>query len=79
MSVRHAIRLPLGSGGTWDWEIADPAKLLQLALDRSPFLQELYAAAVGEQRPSATSPWSLAIGFDEFVPGVRVSGGYACD
>jgi hypothetical protein len=69
LEVRHTIRLPLVAGGTWEWEIADPNKLLQFAIDHSPYLRGLFAAAVRQRMPTATCPWHLVIGFDEFMPG----------
>ena len=73
LAVRHTIQLPLIAGGTWEWELADPNKLLQVAIDRSPFLQGLFAAAVRRSRPTAACPWRLVIGFDEFTPGLSAS------
>jgi hypothetical protein len=69
MKIRHSFTMPLIAGGTWDWELADPNLLLQLAIDTSPYLRQLYSAAVRRSRPSAANPWHLAIGFDEFMPG----------
>jgi hypothetical protein len=72
LSVRRIIRLPLTAGGTWDWELADPNRLLQLAVNASPTLQHLFAAAVRRSPPSCRKPWHLVIGFDEFMPGLGV-------
>lgn len=68
-AVRRIIRLPLVNGGTLDWELADPCKLLQLALARSPWLQEIFSQA---RRPTSDQPWRIVIGFDEFMPGCNV-------
>lgn len=72
LRVRHVLKLPLIGGGTWDWEIADPHKLLQLTLDRSPLVRGLFEAALRRGAPTATSPWRLVVGFDEFMPGQSV-------
>lgn len=69
MTVRRVISLPLVGGGTWDWELADPCKLLQLALTRSPWLQEIFSQA---RKPTSSQPWRIVIGFDEFMPGCIV-------
>jgi hypothetical protein len=68
-AVRRVIKLPLVNGGTWDWELADPCKLLQMALARSPWLQDIFAHA---RRRTSAQPWRIVIGYDEFMPGFFV-------
>ncbi len=55
------------------WEFADPNKLLASAVNESPGLRGLFAAAIARKPPSFDRPWSLIIGFDEFVPGNKLS------
>ncbi len=69
LNVRLACQLPLRDGGSWCWELADPIKLLQVAIARSAFLRGLFSAAVRRSRPSPSTPWRLVVGFDEFMPG----------
>lgn len=37
--VQRIIHLPLKGGGVFDWELADPNKLLQVALEKSHFFR----------------------------------------
>ncbi len=69
VAVRRVIKLPLVNGGTWDWELADPCRLLQMALSRSPWLQDIFAQA---RKPTSAQPWRIVVGFDEFMPGCKV-------
>jgi len=68
-SVKQVITLTLIDGGTWDWELANPSLLLQLAVTKSPWLQAVFAQA---RKPTLSEPWRIVIGFDEFTPGFRV-------
>ena len=61
--------MPLAAGGSWDWEFADPNKLLSLMLRESKTLQDLFGHAITRHWPSPENPWSLIIGYDEYSPG----------
>ena len=68
--VRHELAMPLVNGGNWNWPLAEPNKLLALMVSESRALQDLFAAALSRSGvPSQESPWTLAIGYDEFCPG----------
>ncbi len=67
--LRRTIVLPRAGGGTVNWELADPNKLLARAIDISPSLSSLYAAALQTFPCRQERPWRLVIGFDEFMPG----------
>ena len=67
--VRRSIVLPRVGGGTVEWPVADPNKLLALAVSRSPLLKRLYTEAMQRFPCSERCPCRLAIGFDEFEPG----------
>jgi hypothetical protein len=60
-------------GSHLDWEFADPNRLLAEAVDHSPGLAAMVSDAVRRSPPSMARPWSLIVGFDEFVPGNKLS------
>ena len=70
--VGHVISLHLDKGGTFDWEVVDPTKLLPLLLESSPALQEVYWRALGEGRASQADPWRIVLTWDEFCPGNKL-------
>ena len=57
-------------GDTVEWVMADPSRLVQLTLDRSPQLQDLYCQAFDKHGCSERNPWRVLVGFDEFTPGL---------
>jgi len=59
-------------GSHIDWEFADPNRLLAEAVDHSPGLAAMVSDAVRRSPPSMAHPWSLIVGFDEFVPGNKL-------
>lgn len=67
--VQRNIELPLTSGGTWTWEIAEPNLLLQMLVESSAELQELFARAARRYENSVDVPWGVIVGFDEYTPG----------
>jgi hypothetical protein len=72
MSVRHVEKMFLSGGGEFDWEFADPAKLMGVVLNRNLNLQDVYLRALAEHPCSPEKPWSIVVGFDEFVPGDKL-------
>jgi hypothetical protein len=71
-SVKRIESMPLIEGGFVDWEFADPNTLLANLVDHSPALNRLFTEAVRISPPSVNKPWSLVVGFDEFVPGNKL-------
>jgi hypothetical protein len=71
-SVKRIESMPLIEGGFVDWEFADPNKLLVNLVEHSPALNRLFTEAVRISPPSVKKPWSLVVGFDEFVPGNKL-------
>ena len=67
--VCHTMQMPLAAGGSWDWEFADPNKLVSFMLQECKTLQDLFGHAMLRHRPSKENPWTLIIGYDEFSPG----------
>ena len=67
-SISHTAQMPLTAGGSWDWQFADPNKLISLMLRESKTLQDLFGHAIARHRPSQENPWTLIIGYDEFSP-----------
>ena len=70
--LSHVEEVPTVDGGTWQWELVDPSRLLSRLVSESPPLAELYAAACSSSPPSQASPWRLIVGFDEFTPGNKL-------
>jgi hypothetical protein len=64
--------LPLHNGGSWGWEFADPLKLLVARIEHSPEVARLFLDAVRRSPPSQEHPWSIVVGFDEFIPGNKL-------
>jgi hypothetical protein len=70
--VRCVETMPLTVGGSFEWEFADPGKLLANMVARSPALNNLFAETASRHPPSPDRPWSLVVGFDEFTPGNKL-------
>ena len=70
--VRHVEKVDMQDGTTWDWEFAHPSALLTMLVSENDSLAELYAEAARLYPCSAERPWTLIIGFDEFVPGAKL-------
>lgn len=62
---RHRVvdRMPLLSGGDFQWEYMAPNRWLASLVDRSPGLQELFDVALRRTPCSFDRPWSLVLGF----------------
>lgn len=71
--LRVAERLELTDGGEWTWDFVDPCRTMSMLIERSPGLQELVAEAWRRSPPSREKPWSIVVGFDEFVPGNKLA------
>jgi hypothetical protein len=71
-SVKHIESMPLIEGGFVDWEFADPNTLLASLVEHSPALNRLFTEAARISPPSVDKPWSMVVGFDEFVPGNKL-------
>jgi hypothetical protein len=72
MRLRCIEHVPCVDGSHIDWEFADPNRLLAEAVDHSPGLAAMISDAVRRSPPSMARPWSLIVGFDEFVPGNKL-------
>ncbi|CAK0807776.1 unnamed protein product, partial [Prorocentrum cordatum] len=74
--VRRELDAPPASGGSWNWPLAEPNRLLSMIASESRALQEWLAAALRRRgAPSQGRPWTLVIGHDEFIPGGMFSVG----
>ena len=68
--LRHVQRLPMvGHEQPFEWEMCDPNRLVAYLIDRCPRLADAFADAANRFPCSASQPWHLVIGFDEFTPG----------
>jgi hypothetical protein len=68
MSVELDMPLIVGDG-VFKWPLVDPNQLVARSIDFSSTLHDVFSDAVRLNPPSMTNPWSLVVGFDEFVPG----------
>ena len=64
----------LENGELFAWEYTEPVLLMQASLDVSPELQNRYAETLQMHPGTLEQPWSLVLGFDELVPGDKLSG-----
>ena len=67
--------LPLeveADGSVWQWPLCHPGHLLTRMVAESPTLQAAFAGALQKFPCSQDAPWSLMVGFDEFVPGNKL-------
>jgi len=71
-AIEHVERVQLTDGRHFDWSIAHPGLLMQLVIEESGALQELFARGLRRHPNSKNSPWSCCIGFDEFSPGDKL-------
>ncbi len=63
----------LDDGTPFELALAEPTLLLQELVAASPDMQESFATAARQHPCSLSTPWSLALGFDEFKPGDKFS------
>ena len=59
-------------GSTWDWPVCHPGHLLTRLVSESGMLQDMVADALAKNPCSKATPWTLLVGFDEFVPGNKL-------
>ena len=71
-TVRCEIELPAGDSSL-TWHLAHPCKALELLVSESDELQRWFAAALKKKPCSHARPWSLLLGWDEFVPGNKLN------
>ena len=70
--VMTTIDIDTLDGGNWTWPLCHPGLLLSCAVAESPSLQRLFRDALRARPCSREAPWSLVIGYDEFVPGNKL-------
>ena len=71
--VCTTIGIQLTDGTEWAWPLAHPGHLVTRIVSESLALQEIFAAAAVRSPCSKTTPWGLAVMFDEFVPGNKLN------
>ena len=71
--VEARLELPSVRGDAFVWRLCHPARMLELLLAESEQLQ-LWFSEAWEQHPcTERTPWTLLIGWDEFVPGNKLA------
>jgi len=81
MDANHAIldecgddiNIPLTNGTEFNLAIADVCKYFAKLVESSPAVAQVYGEAVRRYPPGVDSPWHLVIGYDEFIPGNKLS------
>lgn len=70
----HCVVEPLATtdGHPFAWQYLAPDSWMVALLDRKPHLNTLFAEAWRRRPATAERPWSLVLGFDEFVPGNKL-------
>ena len=63
--VSHTMQVVGNDGTEQEFEMADPSRLIQLTLDRSEQLQEMWETVLDKHE----QPWRVVVGYDEFSPG----------
>lgn len=58
--------------GVFEWELADPGKLVAYSVVGYSSLQQAFERAILEHPPSPEHPWRCIVGFDEFAPGNKL-------
>lgn len=71
--VSRTVTFDTHDGHQMQIEMADPNLLLTSLLHDSVDLRRLYKQAWQKRPCSAESPWSLVVGFDEYVPGNKLA------
>ena len=71
-SVCTTLHVDTKDGKGWDWPLCHPNLLLAHVVSESQSLQQLFRAALGTRPCSKDAPWSLTVGYDEFVPGNKL-------
>jgi len=71
-SVMTKLSVATLDGGTWDWPLCQPNLLFATMVSESECLRSLVAAAIRASPCSREKPWSLVVGYDEFVPGNKL-------
>ena len=59
-------------GGQWQWHLCQPNLLFSTMVSESKPLQTLLKETFLSSPSSRERPWSLVVGFDEFVPGNKL-------
>jgi hypothetical protein len=72
MRLRCIENVLCADGSHIEWEFVDPNRMFAEAVDHSPGLAAMVSDAVRLSPPSMARPWSLIVGFDEFVPGNKL-------
>ena len=70
--VMRMIEVETEGGGQWQWPLCQPNLLFSIMVSESKPLQTLLKAAFLSSPCSRERPWSLVVGFDEFVPGNKL-------
>ena len=67
--VKTSIPLEMNDGRWRDWSVADPGLLLSMVLRERPELAHMFAVGMEAHPCSASNPWSIIVGLDEYTPG----------
>jgi len=71
--VKHTMRLPGVDGGEVAFDICEPKALLAMILKENNHVCRYYEEAWRRSPCSASTPWRLLVGWDEFTPGNKMA------
>ena len=71
--LKRVVDLPLLNGGTFTWTYIDPLKLMSAVVQECPGVRAAYTEAARRSPPGPGTPWRMIVGFDEFMPGNKLS------
>ena len=71
--VATCLKMPSVDGGMVDWHLCHPNRMLALLVEESPALQTWLRDAFRRVPCTPLRPWSLLVGFDEYVPGSKLA------
>ena len=72
-SIKHVMKVPLQEGGHFDWSMCHPGLLLTRIVSESFALQAAFGEALQRHPCAPDHPWHLMVGFDEHIPGNKLS------
>ena len=71
-AVVRTIEVETDDGGTWTWPLCQPNLLFAMMASESAPFKQLIRESLIASPCSRDRPWSLLVGFDEFVPGNKL-------
>ena len=71
--VKMTLEMPTLKGPAFNWVFLHPGRLVTKLTEESSEISEIFATAFNKKKPTFNDPWTLVVGFDEFVPGNKLA------